>query len=293
MCDQTGICKPPSDLKIWVWKNFIGSSAGILKDQGVNVLLNIFCGPTVNAARGIAVQVNTAVIQFSQNFMTAINPQITKSYATNDIKYSTALVYQSARYSYFMLFVISLPIIIKTEEIVTLWLGIVPEHVISFIRLILIGAIIDSLSNGIITLMLATGKIRNYQIAVGCCTLLNFPLSYLFLKTGYSPELVFAVSIFISICCLAIRIYMLNKMITFPLFHFVSQVILPASAVSIVAITIIYGASILIPTAMSGLILCTILTFFITVATTFFIGLKKTEREYIIRKVNGILKHKR
>lgn len=273
--------------------NFIGSSAGILKEQGVNVLLNIYCGPLVNAARGIAIQVSTAITQFSQNFITAISPQITKSYAAHDVTYARTLVYYSARYSYLLLFVISLPIIIKTESIVSLWLGIVPDHLVSFIRLTLISVIIDSLSNGIITLMLATGKIRNYQIVVGCCVLMNFPLSYIFLKAGYSPELVFVVSIFISVCCLLLRIWMLNAMVSFPLGKFAVHVLLPVIAVSVVSIMIISTIAALVPNILSELISCTVLTILVTVITIYYIGLTKNERQLIVSKIAMLIKHKK
>ncbi len=103
--------------------NFIGASSGILRDQGVNVLLNIFCGPGVNAARSIAMQVNTAVNSFVSNFMMALNPQITKSYASGDRAYMMSLVFQGSRYSFYMLLLLSLPILMETPILLKLWLG--------------------------------------------------------------------------------------------------------------------------------------------------------------------------
>ena len=168
--------------------NLIGSSAGVLKDQGVNIVINLFCGTTVNAARGIAVQVNNATQSFVRNFMTALNPQITKSYASSDSEYLMKLLYKGSRLSFYMLLLLSLPIIIETDCILSVWLKVVPEHTVNFVRLILVLAMCESISLPLITVMLATGKIRNYSIIVGGLNMMNFPFSYLLLYWGFEPE---------------------------------------------------------------------------------------------------------
>lgn len=110
--------------------NFIGAAASILRDQGGNIVINLFCGPSVNAARGIAVQVNTAITGFVQNFMTALNPQITKSYASGNKEYMMTLIFQGARFSFYLLLLLSLPILINTHYILVIWLKLVPEHAV-------------------------------------------------------------------------------------------------------------------------------------------------------------------
>lgn len=147
--------------------NFIGASSAVLRDHGGNIIINLFCGPTVNAARGIAFQVNNAIQGFVSNFMTALNPQITKSYAAKNYTYMMTLIFQGARLSFYMLLLLSLPIIINTHYLLTLWLNTVPEHTVLFVRLVLIFAMSESISGPLITAMLATGNIRNYQIIVG------------------------------------------------------------------------------------------------------------------------------
>ena len=126
--------------------NLIGSSAGVLKDQGVNIVIYLFCGTTVNAARGIAVQVNNATQSFVRNFMTALNPQITKSYASSDSEYLMKLLYKGSRLSFYMLLLLSLPIIIETDCILSVWLKVVPEHTVNFVRLILVLSMCQSIS---------------------------------------------------------------------------------------------------------------------------------------------------
>ena len=162
--------------------NFIGCTAGLLKDQGVNILLNLFIGPIINAARGIANTVNNVLASFSGNFMTALNPQITKSYAAGNYDYMYSLVERGSRFSYYILLLFALPMLFETEFVLTLWLKHYPEHTVNFVRLILIVTMCDILSNTLINLQVATGKIRNYQLTVGGMLLMNFPLSYICLS---------------------------------------------------------------------------------------------------------------
>lgn len=271
--------------------NFIGSASGVLKDQGVNVLLNIFCGPIVNAARGIALQVSSAVTAFSQNISTAINPQITKSYASGRIDYATSLVCNGARFSFFMLILISTPLFVETQTILTIWLKIVPEHLIIFTRLILANAIIDSLSHGMVTLMLATGRIRNYQIIVGSFVLLNFPLSYIFLELEFEPEYVFAVSILISICCLFLRMIMLKRIIGFPIKKFIKSVIIPAIFVTILSLAIPIIVTYILPAATTTrFVFNTTFSLLTTVLVIMYIGCRKEERNMLLNRMFGIIK---
>ena len=140
--------------------NFIGASAGVLRTQGTNILLNIYFDPMVNAARGIAVQVNNAISSFSNNFLMAVNPQIIKSYSQNDLKRSFKLAIYSARFSFLLLTIISFPIICETTYILELWLKIVPDYSVNFVRLTLILTIVEVISLPLVTLQQATGKIK-------------------------------------------------------------------------------------------------------------------------------------
>lgn len=191
--------------------NFIGCSALLLKNQGTDVLLNLYFGPVVNAARGIASVVNGAISSFSGNFMTALNPQITKSYAANDREYSQLLVERGARFSFFIMFIFALPIFLEADFVLTIWLKQYPEHTVNFVRLILVLSFCDIVSNTLITLQSATGKIRNYQLAVGITLLMNFPLSYICLYWDCPPESVLVVAVFVSIACMVLRLYFVQQ----------------------------------------------------------------------------------
>lgn len=193
--------------------NFIGCTAGILKDHGVNILLNVFLGPVVNAARGISTSVNATICLFAGNFMTALNPQIIKSFASGESVYTTSLVERGSRFSFYIVFILALPIFLETDFVLKLWLGEYPVHSVNFVRLALLLSMCDLLSNTLVTLQQATGRIRNYQLVVGGTLLLNFPISYLCLKSSLPPESVFIVALSVSFLCLFLRLVLLKKMV--------------------------------------------------------------------------------
>ena len=268
--------------------NFIGASSGVLKGQGVNILLNLFCGPTVNAARGIAVQVETAVQSFVNNFMTALNPQITKSYATGNNGYMMTLLYQGARLSFYMLFFLSLPLLIEAEMVLRLWLHTVPDYTVIFVRLILILALSESLSAPLITAMLATGNIRNYQLVVGGLQILNFPASYLFLHWGASPEMTFIIAIVVSQCCLLARLTMLRGMIGLSFGTYLRKVylnVLMVGSFSVLFPLIVYFQ---FPMGILRFLFVILASSLSILLVVFYIGCTMKERLFIKDKIRSI-----
>lgn len=206
--------------------NFIGVSSTVLRDQGVNILFNIFCGPIVNAAQGIAMQLRSAVLAFSSSFTTALNPQITKNYAQGNTVYLWELVFKGAKYSGFLMMLMSLPLLLETDFVLQMWLRVVPDHTVNFVRISLIYILIESFSCTMVTLMLATGQIKMYQIVVGSCQMLVFPLAYIFLKLGYSPEIALFTSCVIAVLNLCLRLMMLHNLVHFPVIIFLRDVVL-------------------------------------------------------------------
>ena len=218
--------------------NFIGVASAVLRDQGGNMVLNVFYGPTLNAARGIAQQVSNAVGGFVGNFMTALSPQITKSYAGGDKEYLMTLIFRSARFSYYLLLVLALPILFNTEFLIDLWLNQIPEHVILYVRLVLIFSLCETISNPLVTAMLATGNIRNYQIVVGGLQMMNLPISYILLRFGVFPEVITVVAIILSIICLFARLAFLRSMIGLSASVFLRQVLFNVLKVTGVAVVL-------------------------------------------------------
>ncbi len=265
--------------------NFIGVASGVLRDQGGNILINIFFGPAVNAARGIAYQVNNAVSTFVTNFMTALNPQITKSYASGDRDYMMKLIFHGARFSFYIILLLSVPILMNTDYILGLWLKEVPEHTVIFVQLVLIFTMSESISNPLITAMLATGNIRNYQIVVGGLQLLNLPVSYVLLRMGAAPEMVMVVAVVISQLCLAARLTMLRKMIGLRVRLYIKRVYLNILTVSVLAI--IFPA--LLQPYLTGSFGCfcasVLLCLICTSLSICFVGCDKAERRFIYEKV--------
>lgn len=268
--------------------NFIGATSAVLRDQGGNVVINLFCGPAVNAARGIAFQVNNAISGFATNFMTALNPQITKSYATGDRDYMMTLIFQGARLSFYMLLLLSLPVLFNTHYILKLWLKTVPEHAVLFVQLVLIFAMSESISNPLITAMLATGRIRNYQLAVGGLQLMNLPVSYILLRMNMLPEVVIVVAIVISQCCLAARLLMLRGMIRLSVRKYLKKVYINVFVVTVLASVLPFLFAGRLEESFMNFVLLSLVAVICTAVTIYYVGCNKTERQFVWNKLQII-----
>lgn len=267
--------------------NFIGVTAGVLKDQGGNILVNLFSAtPAVNAGRGVAMQLSGAVQGFVTNFMTAVNPQITKSYAAGQLDGMHSLMRRSAKFSCFLILLFALPLLFSMEWVMGLWLKEVPEYAPVFARLLLVLVLSDSLSNPLITAQLATGEIRRYQLTVGGILLLNIPVSYLLLKLGFGVEWVVVVAIVLSQVSMFARLALLRGMVGLDVKRWMKDVWLTAVAVTLYAgLPLLPLLRILHPLPLAALSLCT------TAAAVWFRGFTRPEREAFMdavrRKICG------
>ena len=277
--------KEISAFSLW---NFIGCTAGILKDQGVNILLNLFVGPVLNAARGVAGSVNGAVSGFAGNFMTALNPQITKSYASGELKYAHYLVERGSRFSFYILLFFAVPILLETDFILTIWLKQYPEHTLNFVRLVLILSLVDSLSNTLITLQNATGRIRNYQLVVGGILLLNFPLSYACLKLGMAPESTYLVAIAVGIMCMLVRLMFVRKTAQLSMGSFVKNVVLNVAMVTAASIILPYIIHSLLPYGWGRFVIVGFVSVLASAFSILLIGCNKNERSFILSKMKAV-----
>ena len=269
--------------------NFIGAASGVFKTQGINILINLFYGAIANAARGISVQVNTAVASFSNNFMTALNPQITKSYATGDLSYMHKLIFEGTKFSFFLMLFLSLPIMLETQQILIVWLKIVPPNAVGFVRVTLIYALVESISAPLITSMLATGNIKKYQIIVGGTNLLIIPIAYLVLKTGEFksfPEITIVVAIVIGLINLYQRVYLLRNMIKLNAVVYIKNVIWRISLVSAVSVCI----SMVIKTFFTNesSVLTILASLVVTAFSSLCLGCTATERKFLYDKLNKL-----
>lgn len=266
--------------------NFIGVTAGVLRDHGGNILVNIFSGSVaVNAARGVALQLSNAVQSFVTNFMTAVNPQITKSYAAGEKDYMFSLMRKSSRMAYYLLLVIALPVLFNMESLLSLWLDEVPQMSVGFARLFLILALSESLSGPLMTGMLATGKVRDYQILVGGLIMLNFPVSYIFLQFGAAPEITVVVAIVISQLCLFARLYMLRRTMQFPVREYLRRVYWNVIRVTVVAAVVAGSLQNLVPQGWLGFVLGVMACVLCACVSVLFIGCSQAERSELLQMV--------
>ena len=269
--------------------NFIGSSSAVLKDQGVNILINLFFGPILNAARGIAMTVNGAICGFVNNFMVALNPQITKSYASGDYPFLFSLIERGARFSFYIILFLALPVLFETDFVLALWLKQYPDHTVNFVRLIILLSMCEMVSNPLVTLQLATGKIRNYQIAVGGMQMMNFPLSYLCLALGMPVESTLIVAIAVSLCCLLLRLVFLRKMVPgFSARGYLLRVCIKVVLVALCATLLPYLVHQQLSYGWIRLLVVGITCVFSCSITIYHIGCTATERQYLFGKLHAL-----
>ena len=268
----------------------LGHTSRVLKTQGVDLLLNSYFGPVLNAAKGIANQVQGTVEGFAENFMVAINPQITQSYAEGDLKYMLKLIFIGSRYSFFMLMVLSLPIIINADFILNIWLKQVPEYTVIFVQLSLICTLILSLSHTLYTANNASGNIKRYQIVVSGIGLLNLPLSFVFLKLGFNAACVMVIALVLHLLALYFRLYIVSNNISlFNIKDYSRNVILPCLKISILSAAVPVSFKFMFEESTVSSLTNFILSFLICSLTIFYFGCSSNERKLVISKINKII----
>lgn len=265
--------------------NLWGGIAGTLMGQGINVLLNIFFGPTVNAARGIAVQVQSAVQMFATNFQTALNPQMMKSYAMGELQAMYMLLFRSAKFTFMLLLCLMLPLMLAIDQILSLWLKDVPPYTNVFVCLMLCISMVDAISNPFMTASAATGRVRLYQSIVGGVLLVIVPISYLILKMGGEPYSVFVVHLCIGVIAFIVRLLIVKKLIGFSIKDYICNALLPCFYVGVPSIVISLGVRMYILDWNGSTFIISILSFLIVCVCVFSFGFTKKERSFIISKI--------
>lgn len=275
--------------------SFLGNSAYMFNTQGVNILINLFFGVTFNAARGIATQVETSIMQFVYNFTVAINPQITKSYASGDKEYMFSLMCKGAKYSYFLLLFFAMPFILEANTILKLWLKVVPEYAPIFLQLTMFGSMAVILGNTMLTAISATGNIKFYQIWVTIVGCLVFPLTWVAYKLGCSVETAYILYAIIYFTLIFVRLYFVKKQLGFQVSVFIKQVLIKILLVSIIASIIPIFISHYVPASSGRLILTIFSSTISSISSILIFGLDHTERYTILTKIKEItykLNHK-
>lgn len=273
-----GLLKQMTGFAVW---NFFTNSAYIFNTQGVNILINIFFGVGVNAARGIAVQMETAIKKFVMDFTTAINPQIIKNYAAGNMDAMHKLICRGSKFSFLLMFCMSLPFLFETPTVLKLWLNKAPEHTVTFFRLAIICTMIDLLGNTGYTACMATGNIKKYVMAVTSAGCLVFPLTWGGYAMGMPVEACYIIFAFIYLLVDIIRLFLMKSMVGFPPGLFIKQVCSRIFLVSVAAVIVPIIIVNLVESSLTRFVLNGILCVASAIVSSYFLGLDSNERDYV------------
>lgn len=275
----------------------LGNGVIVLKDQGTNVLLNLFGGPVVNAAQGIATQVNSAVFNFVSNFMLASRPQITMSCAAGDLRSMHSLIIRTGKFGFFILLVIFLPCYISVDYILELWLVDVPAHTANFVILILIYSLVECFVSPLTTGMVAQGDIKNFEIALTLIYIGNFVASYVCLKTGMVVETVFVLNILFKALVLVALLLHGRSKYAFPIVRFFKESFLPSLVVFLIATAPVFLLAKREYSDFATLVVWMLVIAAYACTVVLLVGMTKNERFYVkdilSKRLCIVLKHRR
>lgn len=269
--------------------SFFGNTAYMLNTQGVDMLINIFFGVTLNAAKGVASQVQNAVMQFVGNFTIALNPQITKSYASGERDYMNKLICRGAKFSYFLLLIFTVPIVCEADYILHIWLKTVPKYAPIFLRLMLFGTLMTLLGNTMLTAIQATGNIRRYQLWITITGCFVFPLTWIAYKLGLPPESTYVIYIVIYFLLNFVRVYIAKGLMNFPVRLYLFDVVFRVVIVSIIAFILPLLVIHYLEPGFIRLCISCIVGLISSLLTINILGLEQVEREIIYKKISYLL----
>lgn len=267
--------------------NVAGSGATLLRDQGVNMLLNVFYGPAVNAARGIAMQVGMALQSFSLYFGVALNPQITKTYAAGEREVTMKLVFQGVRLSYCLLLLLSLPILMEAEAVLMLWLGQAPAHTPNFVRLVVAALLVEGAAHPLTALVQASGRVRRYQVPVSVVMTLNLLAAWLLLRMGLPSESVFALSAVVAALNVCIRLLLLRKLEGLPMKGGFANVVVRLAIVTALSLMPPLLVVTFCGAGVQRLFLTAAVCLVSTILSSFFVGCTREERRGVAAWARG------
>ncbi len=272
--------------------NLFGEFAAVTAGTGINLLLNVFFGPAVNAARAVAVQVQSAIDRFVSGFQTAINPQITKQYAQGQKDEMAGLIFKSTKFAFFLMLVIMLPVALEAEPILTLWLKNVPENSVIFMRLVLCFSLLGAFANPIKTSAIATGDIKKYQLVSSCILLPALPLSWAVLEFGMPPAAVYAVLLILQVVKVVAQLLITKQLIDLNLSQYVKKVIVPCVVVGVLSFGISFTAYKTLGDQLWMFLVVCIISALSTALVAFCFGFTQSERNWLWQRVQKIVRKK-
>ncbi|MEE3484351.1 MAG: oligosaccharide flippase family protein [Bacteroidales bacterium] len=272
--------------------NFVTSANHMLNNQGVNMLINVFFGVVFNAARAVAVQVENAVVSFVNCFTTAVNPQITKCYATGEYDNMYKLVCAAGKYSYFLMLMLSLPLIFEADTVLNIWLKNVPEKAVLFVQLSLVLGMMDSIGSSGYTACMATGNLKKYTIVIGIIGAFEFPLTWILFFSGFAIESTYYVYILVKVCVLVARMFLLNELTGLKPIMYIKEVFWPIFRVTALSIIPLLLIGHYVEQSYLRLLFTVAVGVAMVGGTSVFVGMNSHERNFVLDKVRNVL-HKK
>lgn len=261
--------------------NLLGNIANIALIQGTNILLNLFFGPTVNAAKGISVQVQNAVGSFCSNFQIAQNPQIMKTFSSGKLNEMHNLVCRTSRFSFYLMLIFSIPILMKAEDILVLWLKTPPEYTTIFVQYTMIFNLIQSLANPLLTSSLATGNVKKIMLYIAILFWLIIPIGYIMLQLGGNPVVIFQIQLLLYILAHIIRIKIVCNQIKLPIKYYIGEVIVPIIKIAPIASIVGYAFSFCFAEDFLSIATYTVINITMTILIIYKLGMTIEEKKTI------------
>lgn len=270
--------------------NMLGTACNMFNTQGVNILMNLFFGVVTNAARGIVNQVESVIVQFVSNFTTALNPQVTKSYASGNLDYMHSLVYKGTKFSYYLILIMALPFMFEAEFVLKLWLGEYPEEAPLFLRLAIIATMVDRLGNTTAVAAWATGNIKKYYIIVSATIIFVFPLTYIAYKIGAPAYVAYLIFIIFYFVIMWQKVFILKGLTGFQPKEFLKNVMYPITITTIMAILIPLLTAHYLADNVVGSILQIIISVMSSIVAIYLFGLTKGEKALMMDTIQSRIK---
>ncbi len=263
--------------------NIFGTLSTMFKDQGINIIMNLFFGPVVNAARGVSAQVNSGIQSFVSSLTIPVRPQVIQSFARGDFRRTLDLTYSVSKFGCFLMYLMALPISYEIDFILNIWLGgVVPEHTGSFVILVILNSFIGNLNSPVSGIVHASGKMKLYQLSTSAVSLMSVPLGYLFLKLGAEPEIALLTVFILSAVSQVVSLFVLKTVISFSIRDYLKAVMLP--------LLVVFAATVWVPVPLIQfmeqgwlrLVTVTVVSIAVTLPLIYYIGLNATEKRLMI-----------
>ena len=270
--------------------SFLTCANSVLCTHGITMIVNVYFGVAINAARGLATQVKSAISQFVNSFMVAINPQITKSYAAGEYEILYNLVCRGARFSYYLMLLMSLPVILEANTILSIWLIEVPEKTVVFLQLSMINILLDGAGYNSYTANLATGRIKKYSIILSITTIFVFPATWFFFACGWPVEVAYYIEFVSQLIFHVARMFLTQENIGLKVFEFIKKVYIPVIMTTLLSIIPSFLVIFYLPPSIYRFMISLIVDTFMVAFFALYVGMEQNERKFLLEKVKGYVK---